>query len=297
MPAIFGLSPIYDYTDPVFRFLCGKCGADKVITEMVSADAVIFSGKTEQTLRILEGSPATAAQIFGSDPKTLMDAASILEKQKFTEINLNAGCPSKTVLGHDAGASLLKTPEKLKQIIETLFPSLKKPLSVKMRLGFSSPENSVKTAKLIEKAGASSVIVHARTVKQGYSGKADWEWIKKIKNNVGIPVYGNGDIWCWQDAYKMLEETGCDGVYIGRAAIGNPLIFQECKEKNNLKRSKISAGNLFREYYQTAKQNNFSLNFSRIALALCSGFRGSREVRRKITEVKNENEILEIFEN
>ena len=295
MKRTFCLAPMEGYTDPAFRLLCGKYGARFAITEMVSVDRIVRE-RDDETTKIPKGSPPTGIQLFGSDPKIILEAAEKFEKSKFKEINLNAGCSVPKVVKKGAGAALLKNTKKLEKIIELLSTNLKKPISVKTRLGYSSPNAIMNISKVIERAGASSIIIHARTAVQGYSGNADWNWIKKVKEEVSIPVYGNGDIKHWEDAYKMLEETGCDGVYIGRAAIASPIIFKECELKKTIKRNKELAGKIFLEYYKLRKRYKLKdTNLKAMGIAMGSGFEGAKELRKKISESEDDQNILSTF--
>ncbi len=296
MKKTFCLAPMEGYTDPAFRLLCGKYGAQFTITEMVSVDRIIRE-KEDETTKIPKGSPSTGIQLFGSDPKIILEAAEKFERSKFAEINLNVGCSVPKVVKKGAGAALLKNTKKLEEIIKLLSTNLKKPISVKTRLGYSSPSEIIDIAKVIERAGASSIILHARTAVQGYSGNAEWNWIKKVKEEISIPIYGNGDVRHWEDAYKMLEETNCDGVYIGRAAIASPIIFRECKLKKSIRRDEKLAGKIFLEYYKLRKKYKLKdTNLKAMGIALCTGFEGAKELRRKISESRKEGETLEIFD-
>lgn len=296
MKRTFCLAPMEGYTDSAFRLLCGKYGAQFAITEMVSVDRIIRE-KEDETTKIPNGSPPTGIQLFGSDPKIILEAAEKFEKSKFKEINLNVGCSVPKVVKKGAGSALLKNLKKLEGLVHLLSTNLKKPISVKTRLGYSSPNEILNIAKVIERAGASSIIIHARTAIQGYSGNAEWNWIKKIKEEVSIPVYGNGDIKHWEDAYRMLEETNCDGVYIGRAAIANPIIFKECKLKKTIERNKELAGKIFLEYYKLRKKFRLKdTNLKAMGIAMCSGFEGAKELRKKISETKKEEEIQKLFQ-
>ncbi|MDD5022940.1 MAG: tRNA-dihydrouridine synthase family protein [Candidatus ainarchaeum sp.] len=291
----FCLSPMAGFTDPAFRVMCAKNGADFAITEMVSADGII-RGKEDETLLMPSGSPPTAVQLFGSDPKVLLKACESFEKSKFSEININAGCPVKKVVKKGAGAELLKNRKRLEEIVEQLSGSIKKPISVKIRLGYDKKSDSIEIAKMLEKKGCDSIIVHARTAKQMYSGDADWSYIKKIKENVSIKVFGNGDIQNWKDAYRMITETSCNGVYIGRAASANPLIFKEIKKKISIENNKENVKKWIYEYFKLRKKLNLkSSSMKAIAVKACRTFEGAKEMRMKIAQSKTDEEIVELF--
>jgi len=293
----FCLSPLAGYTDPAFRYLCGLYGAEFTTTEMVSADGLI-RGKQEETMKIIQGSPPTAIQLFGSDKKIILDAAKLVEHSQFTEININAGCPVRKVISNGKGGALLKNIKNFESIIKYLHKNLYKQLSVKIRSGYDSTKNLTSIVKMIEKTGVNRIILHARTISQGYSGKADWNLIKKVRElcRSETLIYGNGDIKSWEDAYKMIEDSGCDGVYIGRAAMANPLIFKEIKKKKSVKYTKTLAKKWFLEYYKIRKENNlYSTSLKAIAIGACKSFEGAKELRVKILSSKNDNELVSYF--
>jgi len=293
---MIGLSPMAGFTDPAYRTIAGKMGADACITEMISADGLI-RGKQDETLIVPKGSPKTIVQMFGYDAKIMLKGAEILEKMSFPEININAGCPVRKVIKKGAGGGLLKNLDNLKNIIETLSSTIKKPISVKIRTGFVSHSEALNIAKTIEKAGALSIIVHGRTVKQLYSGKADWDIIKKIKDTVNIPVFGNGDIFTWQDAYKRLMETNVDGIYIGRGALSNPYIFEEIKERKTIEYTRHMALKWLKEYSKLREKYKIkSGSFKAVAMSAMKGFNGAKELRTKIALTKKYEEIEDIFD-
>jgi len=286
------LAPMHNITNIAFRIMCKKYGAGLVSTELLSANALSRGDNLNLKLALTDKSekPITA-QLFGQNTENLVKAAKILEEQ-FDIIDINFGCPSKKILSQGAGAALLKRKNKIKEIVEKVSESIGKPLTVKIR-----NEEAVEVAKICEKAGACTIIVHARSVKQGYSGKADWNVIKAVKENVKIPVIGNGDVIDGISAKKMLEQTGCDYVMVGRAAIGNPFIFKQINEylKNGkiihqTKKEKIKD---FFEYLKLAKKYKiFSISDARIkAMDFTKGIDGSRELRGKLNPVKSEEEI------
>ncbi len=290
------LAPMEGYTDPAYRLLCSKYGADFTITEMV-ADKRIINGLDDPTTQILDGSAPCAIQLFGQNEKELLLAAKKFEKSDFCEININAGCSVKKIVKNKSGAYLIKDLKKLEKIIKLLKKNLDIPISVKTRLGFEKNECE-KIAKLIQKSGADSLIIHARTALQGYSGNSDWNSIKLVKEKIDIPVYGNGDIRNWKDAYKMLNDTKCDGVYIGRAALGNPFIFKECKNKKDIIFDFNLSKKGFLEYYKLREKYNLNYNCLKpIALSFAKEFEGAKDLRLKITQAKTDEEILNIFEN
>ncbi|MDO7788956.1 tRNA dihydrouridine synthase DusB [Desulforamulus aquiferis] len=223
-------APMAGVTDRAFRILARENGCGLVVTEMVSDLALIFANP--KTLRMLdfrdEQSPLSV-QIFGSDPETMGKAAAIVVERGANIVDINMGCPTPKIVKNGEGSALMKNPDLAAKIVESVVDSVREvPVTVKMRKGWDEDSvNAVSFAKTVVEAGAAAVAVHGRTRNQFYSGKADWNIIKQVKEAVSVPVIGNGDIWAPRDALKMLEETGCDGVMVGRAAMGNPWLFRE----------------------------------------------------------------------
>lgn len=223
------LAPMAGVTDLPFRLLCKELGAGLVCTEMVSAKAIAYHNKnTIPLLEVAQEERPTSLQLFGSDPDIISEMAAYIEERPFDILDLNMGCPVPKVAGNGEGSALMKRPDLVGAIVEKVVQRIHKPVTVKIRSGFTADTiNAVEIAKVAEAAGASAVAVHGRTREQYYTGTADWEIIRQVKEAVKIPVIGNGDVDSPQAAKKMLEETGCDGVMIGRAARGNPWIFRE----------------------------------------------------------------------
>ncbi|WP_028306514.1 tRNA dihydrouridine synthase DusB [Desulfitibacter alkalitolerans] len=221
-------APMAGVSDKVFRILAKENGCALTYTEMVSANALMHNScKTLELFNIDGEMQPTAVQIFGSDPKIMAQAACMIEKKKPQIIDINMGCPAPKIVKNNEGSALMKNPRLIKEIIEAVCSSVKVPVTVKIRAGWS-PEtiNAVEVAKIVEEAGAAAITVHGRTRCQFYRGKANWELIKRVKGAVNIPVIGNGDIWAPEDGKRMLDETGCDLIMIGRGAMGNPWIFK-----------------------------------------------------------------------
>ena len=228
------LAPMAGITSITFRRICKQMGAGLVVAEMVSDKALIYeSKKTYELLKMHEDERPISQQIFGGDPITMGKAAKIIEDYMHPDIiDINMGCPvPKVAVKNNAGSNLLKTPDRVREIVESVVKSVSVPVTVKIRIGWDENSiNAVEIAKICEKAGASAIFVHGRTRKQGYTGSANWSVIKEVVNAVNVPVIGNGDIKSCYDAKRMLDETGCKAVMIGRGVLGNPWLIKECVE-------------------------------------------------------------------
>ena len=224
------LAPMAGVSDLPFRLLCREQGAELAVTEMVSAKALHYKNKaTEELLKSCEGDRPLAVQLFGSEPEICAEAAEALsERSAFALIDFNMGCPMPKIVNNGDGSKLMTKPELAAEIIAAMVKKSKKPVCVKMRAGFTEEEkNAPELAKRLEAAGAAMLTVHGRTREQYYAGTADWDIIRQVKEAVSIPVIGNGDVVSGESAARMLRETGCDGIAVGRAAEGNPWIFRE----------------------------------------------------------------------
>ena len=228
------LAPMAGISNTSYRTIIKEMGAGLIFAEMVSDKAIMYDNQaTIELLQMRESERPIAQQIFGSDEASFVIAAKkIVELMHPDILDINMGCPvPKIALKSQAGASLLKDPDKIERIVSAVVKSVDIPVTVKIRAGWdSSSINCVEVAKRIESAGASAITLHARTRAQGYSGHADWSLIKKVKEAVNIPVIGNGDVLSCYDAKRMLDETKCDAVMIGRGVLGNPWLIKECVE-------------------------------------------------------------------
>ena len=223
------LAPMAGITDRPFRTLCHEMGSGLVYSEMVSAKGIYYNNEnTKQLLDIGEGEMPAALQLFGSEPEIMGAMGKKIEGINAGIIDINMGCPVPKVVKNGEGSALMKTPELAGRIIKALVEMQKKPVTIKIRKGFDDTcINAVEMAQIAEENGASAVAVHGRTREQYYSGKADWEIIRRVKEAVKIPVIGNGDIFTPQDAKRMIEETGCDAIMAARGARGNPWLFRD----------------------------------------------------------------------
>ena len=296
----FFLAPMDDVTDIAFRKLCEDLGSCYTITELTSIEALVRDKVLKSRYR--RGNlKINVVQLFGSDVKTFVEAAKIVENEADI-IDVNFGCPSPRVTGNDSGAALLQDPKNVGEIIRELVKNTNKPITAKIRLGYEK-STYLEVAKEIEKAGASLICVHGRTAKQKYTGKADWDAIKQVYDALSIPVIGNGDICCEEDIDKYLG-SHCDALMIGRSAIGNPIIFQRFNkyfktgEKLETEDIKKKQKELFLEYLEIIRKFEMHKIESKIqhqAMCFMKGIEGVKDLRAKLMKTKDITEIIELI--
>ena len=270
------LAPMAGVTDLPFRLLCKEQGAGLLCMEMVSAKAIQYKNKnTQDLLRIHEEERPVSLQLFGSEPDTISEIAKQIEELPFAILDINMGCPVPKIVKNGEGSALMKQPKLVYEIVSKTVKAIQKPVTVKIRKGFDdSCINAVEIAKVIEEAGGAAVAVHGRTREQYYSGKADWEIIRKVKEAVSIPVIGNGDVTSAEDAVRMQKLTGCDGVMVGRGAQGNPWIFRELVEYDRT--GKIPPRPSLEELKETM------LRHARLLIEYKGDYLGIREMRKHV---------------
>lgn len=302
------LAPMAGISNSAYRQIIKEMGAGLVYAEMVSDKAIVFeNAKSLEMLKMTDLERPIAQQIFGSDIASFVQAAKIIEKEMKPDIiDINMGCPvPKVAIKNQAGSSLLKNVTKVKAIVSAVVEAVRIPVTVKIRSGWDEKSiNAVEVAKACEEAGASAIAIHARTRSQGYSGKADWQIIKTVKEAINIPVIGNGDITTCYQAKEMLEFTKCDAVMIGRGCLGNPWLIKECinylaegTEPTII--SKTEKVQMMRKHFQLLIKNQSEkqavLEFRSHFLYYLKGIPNVKEFKNKICQCQNKEEVENIL--
>ncbi len=298
-------APMAGISNESYRAIIKQMGAGLIYTEMVSTMGIIYNSKnTMDLLKINDSERPISIQIFGSDTNSFIKSAKFVEENyKPDIIDINMGCPvPKVAIKSQAGSGLLKNPEKIYEIVSSVVKTVNIPVTVKIRAGWDSETiNCIEVAKMIEKAGASAIAIHPRTRVQGYSGKANWNLIKQVKEAVSIPIIGNGDITTIYEAKQMLEKTHCDAIMIGRATLGNPWFIKECVEyieNNNIikKPSFDERINMLIKHYQLLKENTGErkaiLDIKTPALYYLKYIPKSKELKKELSLCKNEEDFI-----
>jgi len=301
------LAPMAGVSDLPFRLLCKEQGAGLVCMEMVSAKAIYYNNKnTDMLMEIHPEEGLVSLQLFGSEPQIMGEMAKRIEERPFSILDVNMGCPVPKVVNNHEGSALMKNPKRVEEIVTSLVKAIDKPVTVKIRKGFDDNNvNAVEIAKIAEACGAAAVAVHGRTREQYYSGKADWEIIARVKDAVKIPVIGNGDVTDIESAQKLVEQTGCDGIMIGRAVRGNPFLFRELVHfEQTGKRCPKATPQEVREAIlkHAALQIEYKGEYTAVREMrkhiswYSAGYPGSTKLRAKINEMENMDDILAIVE-
>lgn len=271
------LAPMAGVTDLPFRILCKEQGAGLICMEMVSAKAISYHNRnTEAMLQIAPKERPVSLQLFGSEPDIISEVAKYIEERPFDILDLNMGCPVPKVVKNGEGSALLKNPPLVREIVSKTAKAIRKPVTVKVRIGFAGNDvDIVELTKIIEDSGAAAIAVHGRTSEQYYSGQADWDAIARVKEAVSIPVIGNGDVDSPEKARALLDHTRCDGIMIGRAVRGNPWIFREIGEY-------LRTGN--KPSFPTLQERKeMILRHGRLQLEYKGEYTGIREMRKHVS--------------
>ena len=271
------LAPMAGVTDLPFRLLCKEQGAGLLCMEMIRAKAIQYNNRnTKALLEIHPEEEPVSLQLFGSDPEVISEIAKRIEELPFAILDINMGCPVPKIVRNGEGSALMNQPKLVHEIVSKTVKAIQKPVTVKIRKGFNDESiNAVEIAKIIEDAGAAAVAVHGRTREQYYSGKADWDIIRQVKEAVTIPVIGNGDVVSGESALAMMRETGCDGVMIGRGAQGNPWIFSELVEYEKT--------GVMPERPSNEELKDMMLRHARLQIQYKGEYLGIREMRKHVS--------------
>jgi len=299
------LAPMAGVTDLPFRLLCKEFGCGLVYSEMISAKGLHYNNKnTKQMLVIDSREKPIAFQLFGSDSDILADMAKTIEEYADI-IDINMGCPAPKIVKNGEGSALMKEPKKIGRIVKAVSSAVTKPVTIKIRKGFDKNSlNALEVAKIAEQNGAAAIAVHGRTREQYYSGVADWDIIKQIKENLKIPVIGNGDVTTPQKAKAIFEQTGCDAIMIGRAAQGNPWIFKQINQY--LQTGELLCEPTINEKIQMAiRHANMLVDFKGEYIGVremrkhiawyTKGLAASSKLRKEINLITNLDEMVEML--
>ena len=303
------MAPMAGISNTSYRSIIKSFGAGLIYAEMVSDKAIIYgSSKTLDLLKMKDEERPISQQIFGSDVTSFVEAAKYIEKtMKPDIIDINMGCPvPKVAIKNQAGSALLKNPEKIAEIVSAVVESVSCPVTVKIRSGWDDKNiNAVEIAKICEKSGASAIAIHARTRSQGYSGKAYWNIIKSVKEAVSIPVIGNGDIKTCYDAKRMLEETGCDAVMVGRGILANPWLINECVDylESGIEPKKVSLEeriNMIKKHYELLLEDKntrlANLQIRSHALWYLKGIKDTANLKKDICKITSKEELYNLLD-
>lgn len=300
------LAPMAGITDHPFRSLCIACGAEGVTSELISAKGAVYGDKkTDALARVYDDEHVAAIQIFGSDPEIMAGAARLMMRFSPDYIDINMGCPVPKLVKNGEGSALMRNPELCERIVSAVVSAVDVPVTAKFRKACDDdhPDSAIDVALACERGGASAVFVHGRTRSQMYSGVADREIIKRVKQAVSIPVIGNGDVACYDDFLSMKRDTGCDGVMIGRGAYGSPWVFDEISKRlDGLEYTEPSKEAkkefLVRQLELVVEEKGLNgiKEFRHHILQYCKGFSGSARMRRDISLITSKKAALEAIE-
>lgn len=295
------LAPMLAVNCAAFRLMCKQYGAGLVVSPMIhSLGLVKAEGHLEAQMDYLKEERPLSVQIVGRDPDIMAESLQYIEEYADI-IDMNFGCPDKDILGQKMGAYFSKHPEQMEKIISKVVSATNKPVTAKIRIGWDSQQlNQNIAAKIVEDCGCAAIAVHGRTMKQRYTGKANWESIKQVKDKVNIPVIGNGDVWMAEDAQRMIERTGCDFVMAGRGAIGNPYLFKRCDVLLNHKKklpdpSEQQKGKMLLDFISLYSKVQPVKRFSELrqqAMWFCTGSRAAAVKRNAFMRVQDEDELV-----
>ena len=301
------LAPMAGITDHPFRSVCVECGVEGVTSELISAKGVTYGDKKSKILaKIYEDEHPAAIQIFGSEPEIMANAARILSEFSPEYFDINMGCPVPKLVKNGEGSALMRSPDLCEKIVYEVSSAVTVPVTVKIRKSCDddNPDSAVAVAKACERGGAKAVFVHGRTRSQMYSGLADRTIIAKVKDAISVPVIGNGDVACYDDYLSMKQETGCDGVMIGRGAYGSPWVFTEIVKKSrgetfseptNEEKKAI----LLRQFDRVVKEKGLNgiKEFRHHLLQYCKGFSGSARLRKEISLLTSPKSVLDAIDS